>query len=240
MIRWKKFRDPGLEDFLVPFVCVRDRLAVLITGESLDLCPAILELANQQFVADFQLRKFQFSDEFGEGFHGRHVSIYSMPFYIELPPRGPLKTHEFKSPQQADRILTQIFKGRKYEEGEHYNGLWICADGNCYSETEWPMNQYVAGLPGTVVLTNRGPGFTSGEIARACANIARSWMTIEEAEVHRPPAIKMDIQKQVCRITIIGESTPQGMFSIDPFIEHVRGVAEQNNATVEIERVAVA
>jgi hypothetical protein len=163
-----------------------------------------------------------------------------MAFYIELPPRGPLKTHEFKSPEQADRILAQIFKGRGYEEGEHYGGLWICADGNCYSETEWPMNQYVAGVPGTVVLTNRGPGFTSGEISRACANMARNWMSIEEAEKHRPPVIQMEVKEKYCRVVVIGESTPEGMFSVDPFIDHVRSMATLNDATVEVERVAVA
>jgi hypothetical protein len=162
-----------------------------------------------------------------------------MAFYIELPPRGPLKTHEFKTPEQADRILSQIFKERRWEEGEHFGGVWICADSNCYSETEWPMNQYIAGVPGTVVLTNRGPGFTSGEISRACANVSRNWMTIDEAEKHRPPVIQMEIQSKHCRVTIIGDSTPEGMFSIDPFIDHVRSMAMRNNATVEVERVAV-
>jgi hypothetical protein len=163
-----------------------------------------------------------------------------MAFYIELPPRGPLKTHEFKSPQQADRILSEIFKGRKYEEGEHFGGVWICADGNCYSETEWPMNQYIAGVPGTVVLTTRGPGFSSGEISRACANVSRNWMTIDEAEQHRPPVIQMELNVNYCRVKIIGESTPEGMFSVDPFLDYVRSTAKQNDAVVEIERVVSA
>jgi hypothetical protein len=157
-----------------------------------------------------------------------------MAFYIELPPRGPLKTHEFKTPEQADRILSQIFKERRWEEGEHFGGVWICADSNCYSETEWPMNQYIAGVPGTVVLTNRGPGFTSGEISRACANVSRNWMTIDEAEKHRPPVIKMDAYAKHCRLDIFGTSTPQGMFSVDVFVERVQEIVNENGASLEI------
>lgn len=157
-----------------------------------------------------------------------------MPFYIELPASGPLKTHEFRNPHEADCILNQIFKGRQYEEGFHFGDVWIAADANCYSQTDWPMNCYIAGVPGTVVLTNRGPGFTSGEIDRACAHVSRGWMTAAEAEKHRPPVIKMDAYAKHCRLDIFGTSTPQGMFSVDVFVERVQEIVNENGASLEI------
>jgi len=157
-----------------------------------------------------------------------------MPFFIVLPMGGDVVVFPVDSPMEEQALLTSMF-GDSAEIGYHYGGVSVVADGNSFNRPDWPMNRYVAGIPGSVILANNGVGFTQEEVVEEVSRLKKIQMTPEEAETHRPPQIKPNfLSDKHLEMVIYGTSTPQGMFCVEPFIDSIKAMVVGTDKIVTV------
>lgn len=156
-----------------------------------------------------------------------------MPYLIELPVDRPVQVHEFVTDDEKARILAQVFNNRPFERA-HHGQAEVVADANCYTD-HLPMNPYIAGVAGPILLTNCDLGYRNKHIVdKMVARFSIDRMDVQVAETHRPPEVKLNLNIDTCTVSIHGLGTKEGMMSVYAFIDDIKNRCDKKGMKMEV------
>lgn len=145
-----------------------------------------------------------------------------MPYLILIPPAGEVRKYHVHPGQMISFVLNHIALP---ERGMMAHDIYGIGAGNCFCDDS-PMNQYIPGMAGTVIVDNDGKGFMEKAADEFVAEIQSARMTPEEAETHRPPKIEHRIIGDTAHIYVFGNSTEHGMRSVHGFINQIKAMVD--------------